>query len=95
MLQTLFVVTVLVMAMMLIRAVKGPGLFNRLLAINVFGTLTVLLLVLFSVWFDQPNLIDIALLYALINFIGPLVILRFFEGHELPEEQVRMDDFHD
>ena len=95
MLQMLFVVIVLVMAMLLIRAVKGSGLFNRLLAINAFGTLTVLLLVLFSVWFDQHDLIDIALLYALINFIGPLVILRFFEGHELPEEQVRMDDFHD
>ncbi len=95
MLQVLFAVIVLVMAMLLARAVMGRGLFNRMLAINSFGTMTVLLLVLLSVWFDQYDLIDIALLYALINFIGPLVILRFFEGHKLPGEQVHMDDFHD
>ena len=80
----LFTVLVIVMAMLLVRAIKGPGLFNRVLAINGFGTLTVLLLVLLGVTFKQYDVMDIALLYVLVNFIGAIAVLRFFEDSDLP-----------
>ena len=95
MLIVLFGAITLVMLLLLACVARGPGLFNHLLAINSFGTLTVLLLVLFSALFNQHSLMDIALLYALVNFIGPLVVLRFFSGHKLPEEKVRSDDVYD
>ena len=85
----LFAVIVVVMGMMLVLAARGPGLFNRLLAINTFGTLTVLLLVLLGATFDQHNLMDIALLYVLVNFVGAVTVLRFFEGRRLPVEEQR------
>ena len=80
----LFTVVVVVMAMTLVRAVRGPGLFNRILSINAFGALTVLLLVLLGVEFEQHGLLDIALLYVLVNFIGAVAVLRFFEDRKLP-----------
>lgn len=95
MLQMMFLVIVAVMIMLLVRAARGDGLFNRLLAINSFGTLTVLLLVLFAALFRQHDILDIALLYALVNFTGPLVVLRFFENHRLPEEKMQVDDPRD
>ena len=91
----LFIVLIVVMLMLLIRAVKGPGLFNRVLAINGFGTLTVLLLVLLGVTFEQYDLMDIALLYVLVNFIGAMAVLRFFEDYELPDREIRGDDAGD
>lgn len=95
MLEVMFCVIVAVMVMLLVRAALGGGLFNRLLAINSFGTLTVLLLVLFGTLFSQHDLLDIALLYALVNFVGPLVVLRFFENHRLPGEEKHLDSYHD
>ncbi len=87
----LFVVIVAVMVMLLVRAAKGPGLFNRMLALNAFGTLTVLLLVLLGVRFEQYDLMDIALLYALVNFIAAIALLRFFERSELPVSEATKD----
>ena len=92
MLAVLFVVIVIVMIMTLVRAAKGPSLFDRILAINVFGTLTVLLLVLLGVAFNQHNLMDIALLYVLVNFISAIAVLRFFEDRELPAPGAKADE---
>ena len=92
MLFTLFIVIVIVMVMLLIRVAKGPGLFDRVLAINTFGTLTVLLLALFGVAFDQHDIMDIALLYALVNFVGTVAVLRLFERHQLHENETKMDE---
>ncbi len=91
----LFAVVIAAMVMTLVRAAKGPGLFNRILAINTFGTLTVLLLVLLGVTFEQHNLMDIALLYVLVNFIGAIAVLRFFEDRELPAPDTKADEFDD
>ena len=83
--ETLFVVLALVMIATLIRAAKGPSWFDRVLAINVFGTLTVSLLALISVLSELPGLLDIALLYGLINFISIVAILRFFRNRRPPD----------
>ncbi len=83
------------MVMLLIRAAKGPGLFNRVLAINTFGTLTVLLLVLLGVEFDQHDLMDIALLYVLLNFVAAVAVLRFFEDRRLPAHETHADESHE
>ena len=91
---TLLVTLVAVMLMLLVRILKGPGLFNRVLAINTFGTLTVLLLVLLGVTFEQYDVMNIALLYVLVNFIAAVAVLRFFEDRKLPapDSPVRQRD---
>jgi len=68
-----------VMALVLIRALRGPTVYDRILAVNIFGTKTVLLIALMAFISERHDLLDIALGYALINFIGTIAVLRFFE----------------
>jgi multicomponent Na+:H+ antiporter subunit F len=66
------------MALVLIRLIKGPTLYDRVLAVNSFGTHTVLLIGVVGFWNGRPDFLDIALLYALINFVGTIAVLKFF-----------------
>lgn len=66
------------MALALLRALLGPTVYDRVLAVNMLGTKTVLLLSVITLLFDRPEFLDIALVYALINFIGVLAVLEFF-----------------
>jgi multicomponent Na+:H+ antiporter subunit F len=66
------------MALVLVRLLAGPTLYDRVLAVNAFGTKTVLFLAVFAFLVDRPDAIDIALVYALINFTATIAILKFF-----------------
>lgn len=68
-----------VMALALLRAILGPTLYDRILAVNNFGTKTVLLLAIIDFLSGRPDFLDIAITYALINFISVIAVLRFFE----------------
>ncbi|EGG29243.1 multiple resistance and pH regulation protein F [Aequoribacter fuscus] len=67
------------MALALIRAIKGPTQYDRILAVNMFGTKTVLLLAVLAFLIGRPDFLDLALAYALVNFIGVLAVLEFFK----------------
>lgn len=74
------IVAVLVsMLLALVRAFMGPSFYDRVLAVNMFGTKTVLLIALLGFLSGRPDFLDIALIYALINFISVIAILRYFE----------------
>lgn len=64
------------MVLALVRAFVGPGLYNRLLAINVFGTKTVLFVAVAGFLFGRPEFLDIGILYALVNFVAVVAVLR-------------------
>ena len=83
------------MAMMLGRLLLGPTLYDRLLAVNSFGTKTVLFLCMFCLVIDRPDGVDIALLYALMNFIATIAVLKFFRYRRLgdePEDRAMVQD---
>ena len=69
----------LTMGMALVRMFAGPTLYDRILATNVFGTKTVLIIAVIGFIVGRPEFIDIAIVYALINFVGIVAILKFFE----------------
>ena len=66
-------------ALALARALMGPTLYDRILAVNMVGTKTVLLIAVFAVLSGRTDMIDIALMYALINFIGVVAVLKLVE----------------
>lgn len=68
------------MSLALARAVIGPTLYDRVLAVNMIGTKTVLLLSVVSFLVGRPDFLDLALAYALINFIGVFAVLEFFRS---------------
>ena len=65
------------MGLALARALLGPTVYDRILAVNVFGTLTVLLIAVLGFVTGRPDFLDIALVYAFINFIGVIAVLKF------------------
>lgn len=67
------------MGLALARAFMGPTVYDRIAAVNMFGTKTVLLIAVFAFFSEQTDLLDIALVYALINFVGVLAVLRLIE----------------
>ena len=65
------------MALALIRAMLGPTVFDRVLALNMFGTKTVLFICVYCFASGRTDFLDLALLYSLMNFIGMVALLRF------------------
>lgn len=76
------------MALALVRAGLGPTVFDRILALNMFGTKTVLLIVVIGFITGRPDFLDLGLVYALMNYIGVLAVLRFskFGSFEDPDD---------
>ena len=70
------VVTVL---LALVRAFLGPTVYDRVLGVNTIGTMTVLLIAAVGFLMGRPEFLDIALVYALINFIGTIAVLRYIK----------------
>ncbi len=81
------------MVLLLIRLFAGATLYDRVLALNTFGTCTVLFIGTTGFLFERPDFLDIALLYALMNFVGTIAVLKFFryrrlgDVFETPEER--------
>ena len=69
-----------VMIMAIIRGIVGPTLYDRILAVNMFGTKTVLLISLLGFVMGRPEFLDIAIVYALINFISVIGVLRYSDS---------------
>lgn len=86
------VAILIVMGLALIRAIVGPTAFDRLLAVNMFGTKTVLFIAVFGFLTERPDFLDIALVYALVNFLGTIAVLRFFERKQRDAAQTNAQE---
>lgn len=73
----------LAMALVLVRALRGPTLPDRVLAVNTFGTVTVLWLAAYAATFDVADVIDIAMIYALASFVASIAVLKYVERGDL------------
>ncbi|MCC5872419.1 MAG: pH regulation protein F [Gammaproteobacteria bacterium] len=82
------------LALALSRAFLGPTIHDRILAVNVVGTKTVLMIAVVGFITGRPEFIDIAIVYALLNYIGIIAVLRVFEVGSLaqaPSDAVEQD----
>ncbi len=73
------VAVLITMALAIARALLGPTIYDRILAINMFGTKTVLFIALLAGISGRADYLDVALVYAMINFIATIAVLKFFE----------------
>lgn len=79
----------------LIRAIKGPRVADRVVALNMIGTLVVMMICILAYLLEEAFLIDVAILYALLNMLVVVILTRVattrhYEIH--PEEQ---EEHHD
>lgn len=79
------------MVLALVRALRGPSVYDRVLAVNMFGTKTVLLLSVIAYLFGRPDFLDLALAYALINLVGVLAVLEFIQKKPRKVEATDLD----
>jgi len=76
------------MLLALVRAFLGPTVYDRVLAANMFGTKTVLLIAVSGFLTGRPEWLDLAVLYALMNFIGMIALLRFSKYGNLASDEL-------
>ncbi len=75
------------MALSLVRALQGPTVFDRILAANMFGSATVLMITTVGFMIDRTDLVDIGLIYALVSFTGTIAVLRYVEYERVMAER--------
>ncbi len=68
------------------RAIKGPSVFDRLLAGNTVGTLAILLLAVLGFLTDRPEFLEVGLTYGVLNLISTLAVLKFFRHGDLAND---------
>jgi len=85
----------LALAGVVVRALRGPTVFDRTQAVNTAGTLAMLLLAVIGFLTERPEFLDIAIVYGLLNVVGTIAVLKFFrygdlgDPGEAEEEEVR------
>ncbi len=83
MLEAALVGLIVAMAMAVVRVWRGPLVYDRILGINAIGTKTVLFIAVLCFATGRPDFLDVALVYALINFIGTIAVLKFLHYRHL------------
>ena len=86
------IVLLVTMTLVLVRAMLGPSVYDRILAVNSFGTKTVLMIAVYGFLTGRPDFLDIALVYAFINFIGTVAVLKYFEYGDLAPSGETLED---
>tara|TARA_R100001143_G_C3361275_1_gene136312 strand:- start:27301 stop:27576 length:276 start_codon:yes stop_codon:yes gene_type:complete len=82
------VVLTIIIAVPLYRVLKGPTVFDRLLATNAIATKTIVLICLIGFLFDRIDMfIDITLAYAILGFIGSLIISKYVTSQKMEEQK--------
>ncbi|MBQ17288.1 MAG: hypothetical protein CMJ65_09200 [Planctomycetaceae bacterium] len=79
------------MLLALARALLGPTVFDRILAANTFSTKTVLLIAVLGFITNRPDFLDLALAYALINFVGAVAVLKFVRYGNFAQAEIELE----
>ncbi|MCR4903898.1 MAG: sodium:proton antiporter [Butyrivibrio sp.] len=78
-LVSIFIIAVLTL-LCLLRAVLGPKLADRIMAINMIGTMTIAIIMLMAVLLGENTILDVALIYAVISFVAVIVLAQIYVG---------------
>lgn len=79
----------------LVRAIIGPKLTDRIVAVNVIGVKGIVLIALLSYYLDQPSLLDIALIYGLLSFLATIIFSQYvlqFKSKRRKSKKVNLDE---
>ena len=93
--EYLFTGAIIILALLifccLIRAIKGPSVADRIVSINMIGTMTIMIITILAIKMKQGYLIDVAIIYAMISFLAVVVLTKVFMGvYKEREEKQKM-----
>ena len=90
---TLFTAALLILGALmiacLVRAILGPRIADRLVSINMTGTIAIMIIALLSVMLNEGYLLDIAIIYAMLSFLAVVVLVKVFIGIYMANRQKR------
>ena len=89
-LGTMMVLAVLMLAA-IIRSVRGPKVADRVIAVNMLGTITIVMIAVLSVYLKESYLVDVCLIYAMISFLAVVVLTKVYTGIHLEKKGIRGD----
>lgn len=75
----------------MIRSVLGPRIADRIIAVNMIGTMIIMIVAILSVYLDENYLVDICLIYAMISFLGVVVLCKVYTGVYLQNKKRKAD----
>ncbi len=82
--EYLFTGAIIILALLifccLIRAIKGPTISDRIVAINMIGTMTIMIIAILAIKMSEGYLIDVSIIYAMISFLAVVVLTKVFMG---------------
>ena len=85
------IILIVLMIILVYRIIMGPTVIDRIVAVNVIGTKSIVLLVMMGILFERADMfVDIAIGYGLLNFIASLAAAKYFRKHiklNVPEEE--------
>ena len=91
--QTVYIAVLIVLAVLVIlsfiRVIKGPRLADRVVVVNVIGTLTIMMICILSIMLEEGYLLDVALIYAMISFLAVIVLTKIYLGVYLERTERR------
>ena len=73
------------------RAIKGPKITDRIVAVNMIGTLTIIIICILAVYLKESYLVDVALVYAMISFLAVVVLCKVYTGVYLEKKKKEED----
>ena len=88
----ILIVLAVMLVLCLIRAVIGPRIADRLVSVNMMGTMIMCIIVILGVIMDEGYLADIALIYAMISFLAVVVLTKVYTGVYLEQKANREND---
>lgn len=91
--NALFLAAVLVLVVVvifsIIRSVRGPRTADRIIAVNMVGTAIITIIAILSVYLNENYLVDICLIYAMISFLGVVVLCKVYTGVYLQKKHMK------
>ena len=75
----------------IIRSVIGPGISDRIIAVNMIGTIVIMIIAVLSVYLDENYLMDVCLIYAMISFLSVIVLCKVYTGVYLQKKHLKPD----
>ena len=79
-LTAVIIILAIALVLCLIRAIKGPKIADRIVAVNMMGTMVMVIMTVLSLLLDENYLVDISLIYAMISFLAVVVITKVYIG---------------
>lgn len=87
----MFILAILILCG-IVRSVLGPRVADRIIAVNMIGTLTIILIAMLSVYLKESYLVDVCLIYAMISFLAVVVLCKVYTGVYLKRKGMRADN---